>query len=168
MLPPALEATMGMVSYLEDIEELRQEHEHYRTAVDNLIAVLRTSQSEKEVIRTSTSIEDTIAIHVKLFESKREKAEELLEKSIALLKDPNSRIVSKLEKTIQQRNVARSERDAWRENARKSQIARQAADREIRSLKNQIKLLTNQMKDLQDQLAFASEMREVRKIRTKG
>lgn len=100
---------MNWVSYTEDIEELRQENEHYRRGIDGLIKRLRQDASLHEIHRVEGDLRKLADQLIKRYEEHKVKAEKQFEEAIRFLQDPAVQITERLKKRTRERNEARAE-----------------------------------------------------------
>lgn len=158
---------MGWVSTSEDIEELRQENEHYRGSIDNLIVGIRKARALTELKHSEAQLVDLSNRLISIFEEKKERAQALLDEAIRLLQDPNTRISDKLNKRIKERDSARSERDAALGELTRARASQTKALERARAAEAEVKLLRQQLQRIEDQDALSAAMDGVAPLRSK-
>lgn len=156
---------MGWVSTSEDIEELRQEHEHFQASTDRLIVGIRQRKSLRELQDAEGSLVQLAERLVSVFESKKQHAKQLLEQAIELLQDPNARVADKLKKRTQQRDDLRAERETLLERVARADESRDKALAKARILEEEVKALKSRLTVAEDQAALLGEYRDVRPLK---
>jgi chromosome segregation ATPase len=89
---------MGWVSYSEDIEELRQQHAHFRSGIDNIISEVGKSRSISAFKRTEKTLKELASRVVSDLERIRANALKTFEEAERRLTDPAVRIAKRLDK----------------------------------------------------------------------
>jgi chromosome segregation ATPase len=99
---------MGAVSLSEDIEELRQDNEHYQRGMDNLIRTLKSDVDLLEIQKVEKDLRKLADQLIKKYEDHKARAKSRFDEAIKYLNDPDVRITAKLEKRTRERDQARS------------------------------------------------------------
>jgi hypothetical protein len=158
---------MGWVSTLEDIEDLRAEHEHYQRGIDNLIAGLSAA---KLIADARKAEEESAALSRRLinaFEKTKARAQLLFDEAVALLRDPQVKVVARLNKRTRERDALRLELKECRNLLNKSRISQHKLQYEIQELKAESNRLRAKVKQLTDDQSWEAERRSVRPLRKK-
>ena len=158
---------MGWVSTSEDIDELRQENEHYRASIDNLILGLQAPRSTADIRDAESNLVDLSHRLIAVFEEKKEQAQRLFNEAIALLQDPSTRIAARIEKRTHERDELRGQLEVARTQLHSARSSQSKALDRVRELELELARLRDQLLRSEDELALREEFRDVRKLRDK-
>jgi uncharacterized coiled-coil DUF342 family protein len=156
---------MGMVSYLEDIEKLRAEHEHFGIGVANLVARVRRTRSLEELESWEGALVELSERLIMRFEAARKQADELFEQAVELLRDPKLRLSEKMKKLERQRDEARADRDRAIAELAQARASQDRALKRARDLESELAQASSKLEGLQLQAEFRSAMADVRPTR---
>ncbi len=78
---------MNWVSYSEDIEDLRQDNEHYRRGIDGLIKKLREGPTLHDIRRVESDLRKLADQLINQYEHHKIQAEKRFEETIKFLRD---------------------------------------------------------------------------------
>jgi chromosome segregation ATPase len=145
---------VGWVSYEEDIEKLRAEHEHFQASTDRLIDGLRLQRDVMDLTRAQSQLNILSDRLVSVFEEAKARADQLFKEAKALLSNPDTRITSKLDKLTRQRDEARSARDKFEAERDEARSATERARHEIERLESEVGSLKAERQTLSDRNHF--------------
>jgi chromosome segregation ATPase len=158
---------MGVVSLSEDIEELRQDNEHYQRGMDNLIKTLKSDVSLFEIQKIESDLRKLADQLVKKYEEHKARAKMRFDEAIKYLSDPDVRITAKLEKRTRERDEARSalaDCGAQLKACRESQARNLSR---ISELSNERAALQKELEKLKDAVYVKSALKGVEPLRRK-
>lgn len=154
---------MNWVSYAEDIEELRQENEHYRRGIDALIGKLEQGPSLHEIQRIESDNRRLSEQLISRYKVIKADAEKLFQEALKLLQDPAVRLNEKIEKRTRQRDEARSELKKCKLDLTQCRASQARNLNKISDLGKANKDLENELRTLQDQLRWQAELKDVKR-----
>ncbi len=158
---------MNWVSYAEDIEELRQENEHYRKGIDGLIKRLRQDTSLHEIHRVEEDLRKLADQLIKRYEQHKVDAQKKFEDAIKFLRDPAVQITEKLAKRTRERNEARAELEKCKRELGQCRSSQARSLNKIKELKKEQAALQKEVERLKDAAYVRTALKGVEPLRRK-
>lgn len=153
---------MGWVSMNEDIQEIRNQREHFRNGLANIIQRLKKDQPRQDLARSEIEIKTITDRLILLLEETHERVLLVFDDAEKRLQDPQVQIVKRLDKKDNELRAIKAKALELETDLSKCRSRREFLDNEIKKLSMENEKLRSENKRIKDnELPWATETKGI-------